>query len=93
MNRHQNNAGTAGSNNLSTTDRVVRTIVGFGGLIAILAGVATTPIQYFILSSLGIYLIHTVIIGIDPFYVAARKLQSVAARKHGNLPLSHAGAR
>ena len=93
MNTYQNNTSTSGSNTLSTFDKSVRTIVGFGGLLAILAGVATTPIQYFLLSSLGIYLIHTVIIGIDPFYVAARRLRSALAQNQGNLPTSPAGAR
>ena len=95
MNTYQTNrAATTGSNRLGTVDKSVRTIVGFGSLLAILAGVATAPLQYFVLSCLGIYLIHTVIIGLDPFYAAARTLRSALARDYGNhLPVSSAGAR
>lgn len=92
MNRNQNKTHTTFSNSLNIIDRTVRTIVGFGGILAILTGVATAPIQYFILSSLGIYLVHTAIIGVDPFYVAARRLWVIFAHDHSNRSISSAGA-
>ena len=79
MNSYQTTAGKTCSYSLGATDKAIRTVVGFGALLVILTGVATTSIQIFVLSCLGIYLIHTVIIGIDPFYVAARELRSALA--------------
>ena len=69
-------------------ERVVRTVIGFSGLLAVIVGVATNPLQYFVLSALGIYLIHTVIIGLDPFYAAAHYLRVAIAPKFDRAPLA-----
>jgi hypothetical protein len=56
-------------------EKIVRTVVGFSGLLAVLTGVVSNPLQYFVLIALGVYLIHTVIIGLDPFYAIAHYLR------------------
>jgi len=66
-------------------EKFVRTVIGFSGLLAVILGVATTPLQYFVLSALGIYLIHTVIIGLDPFYAAVHYLRGAFVTRTENL--------
>ena len=72
---------------IGMVEKIVRTVIGSSGLLAIVVGVATNPLQYFILSVLGIYLIHTVIMGLDPFYAAAHYLRVAMTAKFGNVSI------
>jgi len=74
-------------------EKFVRAAIGFSGLLAVIIGVASTPSQYFALSALGIYLIHTVIIGLDPFYTAAHYLRGAITPRAENLPFQPQGHR
>jgi hypothetical protein len=69
---------------IGRVEKIVRTVIGFSGLLAVIVGVAITPLQYFALSVLGIYLIHSVIIGLDPFYAVAHYLRAAVAPKLPN---------
>ena len=74
-------------------EKFVRAAIGFSGLLAVVIGVATDPLQYFVLSALGIYLIHTVIIGLDPFYAAVHYLRGAIATRAETLPFQPQGNR
>ena len=71
---------------IGKVEKIMRTVIGFSGLLAVIVGVVTNPLQYFVLSALGIYLIHTVIMGLDPFYAVAHYLRGALAPKAQNLP-------
>ena len=62
-------------------EKILRTVVGFAGLLAVVAGAVTSPLRYFALIALGVYLIHTVIIGLDPFYAIAHYMRVALATK------------
>ena len=76
---------------IGSIEKIVRTVIGFSGLLAVIVGVAITPLQYFVLAALGIYLIHTVIIGLDPFYAVAHYLRAAVAPKLHNPSYSTQG--
>lgn len=60
--------------NITTPERVIRTAVGAGALMAVVTGTAGTPALIFILSTLGPYLIQTGLHGKDPVYALANHL-------------------
>ena len=88
MNTVKRNAQTATDiGAVSGVERVARTVIGFAGFLAVLLDIATTPLQYFALSALGIYLVHTAIIGLDPFYAATQYVRSKVKSKGVNLSI------
>ena len=77
LNAHKSDDPRVGA--IGKREKILRTVVGFAGLFAVVVGVATSPLQYFALIALGVYLIHTVIIGLDPFYAIAHYLRVALA--------------
>lgn len=64
-----------GAINITTPERVIRTVAGAGALIAVVTGGAGTPLLIFLLSILGPYLIQTGAQGKDPVYALAKHLR------------------
>lgn len=65
-------------------ERAIRIVISIAGFLAILLGLATDPLQYFILSVLGIYLVHTAFTGLDPFYAAVHYVRLSLKNRRGN---------
>jgi len=74
---------------IGAVEKTIRTVIGFADLLAVIVGVVTSPLQYFVLSTLGIYLIHTAIMGLDPFYAAVQYLRGASAAKTRTVNLLH----
>lgn len=81
----------SGTGAVGPIERVLRTVISFAGFIAILT-VATSPIQYFVLAMLGVYLMHTAIMGLDPIYAIAHYVRDALNHKGHNFPVHARGA-
>ena len=60
--------------NISEHERGFRTVSGLGILTMIVAGAVASPAALFALSLVGVYLVMTAIVGIDPFYALAQSI-------------------
>ena len=69
--------------NISDNERGFRTFLALGTLSGVLAGVVTAPTAMFILSATSIYLVTTAIIGSDPVYAIAQRLNRHLQDSHG----------
>jgi hypothetical protein len=65
---------------IGRAERIFRLAISLVCIETIFCGVAVTPIEYSLLSVLTIYLVHTAILGLDPFYAAVHFVHLTVTR-------------
>ena len=61
-------------NNMTNNERAFRTVLGMVLISKVIIGAIASPAAMFTLAAMSIYLVMTAIMGIDPFYAAAKSL-------------------
>lgn len=75
---------------IASVSIVDRAVIGFAGIVTVVAGMVTSPTLIFVLSGLGIYLVHSAIIGLDPVHAALRFTRNTLTHRSNQQPLTTA---
>ena len=81
---------STGISNVSRNERVFRTALGMGILVAVIAGAISVPAAMFAAAMVSVYLVMSAIMGIDPVYSVTESLTSRDSTTHRRIGSNHA---